>query len=478
MPIEKVVIVGGGVAGWLTALALVRKTRCNITVIDTGGIDDSLGVPMAVETTLPSIVELHDLLGLNDEQVVRETDSSFTLGRALSNWTKAAGAAFHPYGNVGANLGPVGFQHLVARLRADGEAVNLANYSVGALCAQSGRFAPPPADARSVLSTMEYGLHLNVSRYQDHLKRKASAQGVHLATGAFTGLRLDSHGMVMAIDLQAGGTITGDFFIDCSGQTRLLASKMPRYEFEDWSRWLPCGHAHTSVTPCSGPPPLYAHVDAHDTGWQRFASAGTTVEELVVAQAELPDGYAFASGRISKPWAGNCVAIGGAAAIIAPLASTQIHLVGTAIRRLLKLFPHDRTATIESTEYNRQTSEELENARDFAILHYKRNDRVGDAFWDDLRNMSIPERLAHKIALYESCGRVALYDEESFEAWDWIAMFDATGLRPRNYDVMAKGLAKDRIQAHLAQVRDVMLKAAATLPLQHDYLNSLKREAA
>jgi tryptophan 7-halogenase len=477
MPIEKIVIVGGGVAAWLAALALARKTTCTITVLDTGGIDDSLGVPLAVETTLPSISKLHDLLGLDDEQVVRETGSSYALGRALSNWTATAGVAFHPFGEVGASLGPVGFQHLVARLWTEGQSVSFANYSLGALCAQSSRFAPPPADTRSVLSTMEYGLHLNVAEYRDYLKREATALGVVISSGSPTDVTLDDQGIIATLAIDTGEDIAGDLFFDCSGQARLLTSQMPQSGFQSWSEYLPCNHVRTSASPFSASPPLYAHIDAHENGWQRFTSTQTLLEEVVTSQTVVPEGYIFNSGRIEKPWVGNCVAIGGAAAIIDPLASTQLHLVGRAIARLLKLFPHECSAPVEAAEYNRQTIEELENARDFAILHYRCNGRMGDTFWDERRAVAVPERLVHKIALYESCGRVALHDEESFEAWDWISVLDALGIRPRSYDTMANGIPMDRIQAHLAQVRSVMLKALGSLPTHQEYLQSRKAAA-
>jgi tryptophan 7-halogenase len=477
MPIEKIVIVGGGVAAWLAALALARKKTCTITVLDTGGIDDSLGVPLAVETTLPSISKLHELLGLDNEQVVRETGSSYALGRALSNWTATAGVAFHPFGEVGASLGPVGFQHLVARLWTEGQSVSFANHSLAALCAQSGRFAPPPADTRSVLSTMEYGLHLNVAEYRDYVKREATAIGVVTLPGSPADVILDDRGIIATLAIDTGEDIAGDLFLDCSGQARLLSSQMPQSGFQSWSEYLPCNHVRTSASPFGASPPLYAHIDAHENGWQRFTSTQTLLEEVVASQTAAPEGYIFNSGRIEKPWVGNCVAIGGAAAIVDPLASTQLHLVGRAIARLLKLFPHECSAPVEAAEYNRQTIEELENARDFAILHYKCNGRTGDAFWNECRVMAVPERLAHKIALYESCGRIALHDEESFETWDWISVFDALGISPRSYDAMANGIPMDRIQAHLAQVRNVMLKALGSLPTQQEYLQSCKAAA-
>lgn len=473
MPINDIVIMGGGVAGWLTALTLACKTNCAITLVDTGGTDDSLGIPCAIEPTLPSIAALHDLLDLDSVSLAIETGSSFALGRALSNWTKASAVAFHAYGEVGASLGPMGFQHLVARLRHQGQAINFANYSVNALSAQSGRFAPPPANSRSVLSTMAFGLHLNIAEYRTNVQQQATARGVTTHQGCPSNIILDADGLIATIALDNGTSITGDLFIDCSGQSRLLMRCLPPFPYEDWSRWLPCDQARSNLAPAIAPP-LYTHIDAHQMGWHRFTSTQSAVEEVFLSAGQSSDGYMFQSGRLAESWVGNCIAIGGSAAIIDPIASTQMHLATQAICRLLRLFPHDRHGSIERSEFNRQTAEEQENARDFAIFHYKCNARAGDAFWDDCRAMAVPDRLAHKIALYESCGRIALHDEESFEAWDWIAAFDAFGILPRSYDHLANGIAMQRIEAHLAQVRAIMLKAVETMPMQHDFLKTRK----
>jgi tryptophan 7-halogenase len=142
---------------------------------------------------------------------------------------------------------------------------------------------------------------------------------------------------------------------------------------------------------------------------------------------------------------------------------------------LIALFPTERFCRAEHAEYNRQTIEELECARDFAILHYKGNRRAGQPFWDACSAMAVPNRLAHKIALYESCGRNVLHDGETFEAPQWTALFDALGYRPRRYDALANGIARTHIDEHFARIRDVMLKAVAAMPTHADYLRRLNR---
>jgi tryptophan 7-halogenase len=484
MQVEQIVIAGGGVAAWLTAAALARRTRCAIAVVDLGGLDDSLGVPLTVEATLPSTPEMHRELGFDEAQLMRASRGCFALGRALSGWRSGA-PAFHPYGEIGAALGPVAFHHLVHRLRSEGAPINLANYSMAALCAQSSRFSRPSGDPGSVLATLDHGLQLEVKGYRDWLKADAIAHGVNIAQGMHPALELGEDGLIEALVLDGGMRISGDLFIDCSGPAARLISRMPDTAFADWRHWLPCDIALVALASDDLPPLPYTVIEAHPAGWRATTSIQGGMGEVVLcARSEIDrleaEPYSFTAGRQAAPWRGNCLAIGGAAAVFDPIASTQLHLAGKAILRLLALFPHDRNCRIEAREYNRQSGEELDNARDFAVLHYKTNGRLGEPFWDAARALEVPERLAHKIALYQNCARLALYDEESFEASDWIALFDAMAVQPAAYDAMADTIDPARLTDHLAQIRSVMLAEVRRLPSHADYLrnNGLQSERA
>jgi tryptophan 7-halogenase len=475
-PIQSIVIVGGGVAGWLAAAALARRTRCHIQVIEQGGVDDSLGIPMLGEPTLPSTPHYLRQMGFDEGALLRASSGSFSLGRALVGW-RAGGPAFHPYGDTGAPMGPIGFHHLVHRLRAEGESINLANYALSALCAQAGRFARPTAEDASVLSTLDYGLHLDVAELRDAMKADALSRGVTATGGVISSVQLSEEGLIDIVTLHGGEQVSGDLFLDCSGPTASLARRMPGARFEDWSHWLPCDAALVSSAPDERTPLPFVSVEAHPAGWRATTPLQGRSSEVILCRSVSvskfeAEPYRFVQGRSTSPWLGNCLALGGAAAVIDPVASTQLHLTGCALSRLLALFPHDRACRIEAAEYNRQTCDALDNLRDFVILHYKANGRVGDSFWDACRAVQVPKRLAHKILLYESTGRIALHDEESFEAPDWIALFDAMNLQPRSYDAMADAIDPVRIAEHLAQVRDVMLKAVASLPTHADYLRT------
>ncbi len=475
MPVKSIVIVGGGVAAWLTAAALVRRVSVPIRVIEQPGLDDSLGLPLPIEATLPATSEVLAGLGFDENAMWAAGNGCFVLGRALSGWA-GDGVAFHPYGEIGAPIGPVAFQHLVARLRSAGEPVKLANYALAALAAQAGRFARPSSSGQSVLSTIGYGIQIETERLRLALRASALSGGVNAVCGSIVDVKLDTQGLITALLLQDGTEVIGDLFLDCSGPAANLIGQMPGAQFLSWGEWLRCNQVVTAFTPDRNVPPPYVHVAADSQGW-RSASAvqGGFGEAIVYTGAGEPESgtYQFNQGRQAAPWLGNCLAIGGAASVLDPLASTQLHLAAKAIARLLSLFPSARDCQAEAAEYNRQTAAEFDNARDFVIAHYKLNRREGEPFWDQCRAMAVPDRLAHKIALYAGTGRTVLHDEESFEEGDWIAQFDAMGIQPKRYDVMIDALPVAQLSAHLARVREVMLRELGRMPTHGEYLRTM-----
>jgi len=475
-----IVILGEGVAGWAAAAMLagaLPASRYAICLVSTGMPDDSLGPFGPAEATLPSIREFHVRLGLDEEALVREGQAGYALGVAYSGWSSAAPTYFLPFGDVGAPLDTVPFHQLAGRLRAAGGAVRFSDFSVAALAAQMGRFARPLDDPASVLSTYSYGLHLSCGRYVNALRSLALAHGVHQYESPFVVAKLSERGDLAGLRLENGETVPGDLFIDASGPSARLIGTALVTGFKSWRAWLPCDRAVATSSATTVPPAPYSHIEARATGWRRVVPFQDGVGDVLVFCSGFTDaeGTAFESGRRKQAWTRNCIALGAAAATVEPLQSTSIHLVHTALARLLRLFPASREHHAEAAEFNRQTELELDRLRDFLILRYKLNGRRGEPFWDAVREAEIPEPLARKIALFESRGRVPLLDGDTFEEVEWAALLDAHGVRPRRYDPRADAFPPERIQAHFAAVRSIMLKAAAGLPLHGDYLARQKR---
>ena len=465
MPIDRIVVAGGGITGWLAASMLARALdggTTTIAMIEAGAPDDSLGVPTAAETLSPRSVERSAKAGYDENALIRATRGTFALGTALSGW-RVGPPGFIAYGPIGAPMGPVAFHQLAARLRHEGATVNLANFTLAALCAQAGRFTRPIAGDHSVLSTLEYGINVETAGYRDFLRADAQSRGVTSVQGHVASAERNASGLIDALLTTYGERVAGDLFIDALGPTTPLSGA-----FESWSDLFPCRTSQAALHRAGEAPLPFTHVEAGPLGWRRSTPLQGAAAELRVSS----DGDTKI-GRRTAPWQQNAVALGGAAAVIDPVAGTQFDLALSAIDRLIGLLPNDRACAAEAVEYNRQTIEELDGARDAAIMFYKGNGRFGDPMWDTARDMPVPERVAHKIALFKSCGRTALYDGEMLDEAGWVGLFEALGIRARRYDALANGVERSVIDAHFARIREVMLKAVAALPAHGEYLREM-----
>ena len=478
---RRVAILGGGVAGWTAALALARALggTGEVSVIEPAGPDESLGPFGAAEASLPAIVRFHSRLGVDEEGLVREAKASFGVGAVYTGWHEPGQSYMLPFGDIGASFGPVAFHQLVGRSRAEGAAIRLADYSMAALCAQAGRFSHPSADPRSVLSAFEYGLHLDLPRYATILRAMAQAAGAIAQRAQVHEVQRSAAGSIAALHLSSGDTISADLFVDCSGvAARLIGEFEP---FESWDEWLLCDSAVPSTETSLEVPPLFVHSEAQIAGWRRSISTQFARHDLsIFCSAETAEdrtgllpAIRFRNGRRRRAWSGNCVAIGAAAGLLEPIDPMPLHLLHRQVERLVSLLPSTPNGAVEAAEFNRLTAAELERARDAAILRYKTNARVGEAFWDRARAMEVPAELAWKIELYRSRGRLALYDEEVLEEAQWIVAMDEGGVRPHRYDVLADAIDADALSAHFARLRTVMIAELRTLPSHGDYLRHM-----
>ena len=470
--IRSIVILGGGIAGWMSALALSRAlagSGISVALVESGGPDHSIGPFGPAEAALPGFHAFLAGNGINEDALLRAARGSFGLGAAFSGWAGAQANWFLPFGDVGVPIGTVAFPNLVARLRAAGHPVRSADFSLAAVAAAAGRFARPSDDPASVLSSYGYGLHLDKSAFAAVCRGLAAGVTHHQAP--FVQANRAANGHVESLQLEGGARVAGDLFLDCSGPAALLSQD---HGFESWSAWLGCDRAVARAGVQEGVPPPYTHAGAHPAGWLRSVPlAGGPGETLIYSSAHMSekDAAGFGpdpavevhQGRRARAWVGNVVAIGAAAALIEPLYGHNLQLVHNAIRRLIGLFPNKAEGP-EAAEYNRLTAEEADRVRDFVIAHYRTNGRTGEPFWDRARAMAVPDALQYKLDLYASRGRMPMYDEELFDRPEWIAALDGQELHPRRYDAIADTIPEPAIIQHVTRLREMIVDAAKAMP--------------
>ncbi|WP_395337274.1 tryptophan halogenase family protein [Novosphingobium sp. BL-8H] len=484
----RVVILGGGTAGWMAAAGLASQLPTNdytITLIES----DEIGTVGVGEATLPHIKQFNDMLGLDEAEVLRATQATFKLGIEFRDWDRAGSSYIHPFGTFGEPWGGIGFQHHWLRAKALGRDPGpLEAYSFAVMAARANRCAMPDGDPRAIASTFSYAYHFDVTLYAGYLRDWAIGQGVTRIEGRMCAAeRDDDSGDLLALTLASGERVEGDFFLDCSGFRSLLLGGEFGVEWEDWSHWLPCDRAF-AVPSAHGEAFLpYTRATARLAGWtwriplqhrvgNGYVFSSRYIEEDAAREALLtgleaeslaePRLLRFAPGRRRRTWAGNCVAIGLAGGFLEPLESTSIFLIQAAVTDLARLMPrtHDRPDPALAAEFNRLSDLQYARIRDFLILHHTANRRLGEPLWDHVRTMELPETLMHKLALFRRRATLPDYRHGLFSRDSWLSVLVGQGIEPEAFDPLAQTIPPDALTSRLDDLRGRIAAGVAGMP--------------
>ena len=498
-PIERIVIVGGGSAGWMSAAALAQALgrTCAITLVES----EEIGTVGVGEATIPPVRHFNARLGIDEATFLRETGGTFKLGIQFVDWLRRGQSYFHPFGQYGAEFDQVPFYQYWMREHLAGDPTPIDDYSMAWAAARAGKFQHPETDQRKIQSTFDYAYHFDATLYARYLRDYAEARGVVREEGRVVAVGQDGEtGFIEHVQLEDGRTVAGDLFIDCTGFYGLLIEETLKTGYEDWTHWLGCDRAvAVACDPAdAGALSPYTIATAREAGWQwriqlqhrvgngyvyssRHMSAETAERDLLAslegAPRAEPRHLRFTTGRRRKFWNRNCVAIGLSAGFMEPLESTSLHLIQYAIMRLIALFPERDMSPLLAEEYNSLTTAEYERIRDFLILHYKATERDDTAFWRGCAAMEIPERLAYKMAHFRAHGMIVSDERELFHNPSWIAVYLGQGVVPER----APGLAslREAVPAceRMAQVRSAMAEAVEVMPGHARFLEGYCKSA-
>jgi len=488
-PIRKVLIVGGGTAGWMTAAALGKVLKSvQVTLVES----DAIATVGVGEATIPPITTFNQLLGIDEAAFMKATQASFKLAIEFVDWTRPGSRYLHPFGSFGLDIEAIKFHQLWLKARSLGSTQPLDDFNLSATAAKLGRFMLPSKDPGQVLSSLKYAFHFDAGLYARFLRSFAEARGVQRLEGRVVdvGLRGED-GFIRSVTLDDGRELEADLFIDCSGFRGLLIHQALDTPYEDWSHWLPndravampCETAGDGLTP-------YTRAAADTAGWRwRIPLQHRTGNGYVYASAHLSDDAAvarlratldgpprgepnfirFKAGRRREMWVKNCVAIGLASGFLEPLESTSIHMIQSGITKLLALFPDRGFDPVETAEYNRLTILQTELIRDFIILHFKANER-DEPYWQQAREMAIPESLQRKIDLFAARGRLFQSDYDLFAEPSWVAVMLGQNIRPRGYDPLVDSLDAQLVQDQMQRLAALVRQTAEALPSHQAFI--------
>ena len=466
--LKKIVVAGGGTAGWMAASALARFLGPSYAVRLVES--EEIGTVGVGEATIPAIQLFNQSLGIDEDEFVRATQGSFKLGIEFVDWRKPGHRYLHAFGGIGRPLGLLPFHQYWLRHRQEGGTRPLWDFSPTAIAAAQNRFARPQEKPGSIPSGVAYAYHFDAGLYAAFLRKYAEARGVLRTEGRIADVSLHTEtGHIESITLASGEIIEGDLFIDCSGFRGLLIEQALKSGYEDWSNFLPCNRA--VAVPCASVDPLtpYTRSTARDAGWQwriplqhrtgngyvycsDFVSDADATDNLLSTldgePLAEPRQLRFVTGKRRQIWKKNCVALGLSSGFLEPLESTSIHLIQTGIAKLLEFFPSAGFHQPDIDAFNARMDFEFHAIRDFIILHYKATDRPG-AFWKLCREMAIPDSLAEKIELFRSNGRILRFNDELFTELGWLQVMMGQGLAPGGHSPLADLLSADQLQEFL-----------------------------
>ena len=490
--IKRVVIAGGGTAGWMAAAAFAKvivPAGISVTLVES----EAIGTVGVGEATIPPITKFNTMLGINEHEFVKETQATYKLGIEFVDWGGLGERYFHPFGRFGFDLEGVDFHQYWSRLRALGDPHELEQYSLNSRAAYAGKFLRPEPDHGMVIEQLSYAHHFDATLYAAFLRRFAEKRGVKRIEGKIGRIEQDGEsGLITELVLDNENRIEGDLFIDCTGFRGMLIDGVMGSRHLDWSHWLPCNRAVAVACEKHSDPVPYTRSTAREAGWQwriplqhRTGNGHVFCDEYLSAeQAEEillknldgapisdPNHLRFRTGHREHFWSGNCIAIGLASGFLEPLESTSIHLIQTGIAKLIALFPQTTSAQVEQAEYNRLMTDDFVHVRDFLIMHYKATARDDTSFWDYVRNMEIPDSLKGKLALIRSHGRFFKYDAELFDVTSWIAVAQGQGIGPIGFSPIAGGLTDENLRQSLNNMRNAYAKAVEAMPTHQGFID-------
>jgi len=482
--VKRVVIAGGGTAGWTVAAALAQQLGplLDITLVES----DAIGTVGVGESTIPTFRTFHAMIGIDEREFMRSTEASFKLGISFENWDRLGDRYIHPFGDVGKSTWMADFHQMWLLAKARGFGGDIGDYCFEHQAAAAEKFA------LSKTVNINYSYHLDASRYAEYLREKFEAKGIRRVEGKIIGVTQDGQsGHVTALELDNGDRVSGDLFVDCTGFRGLLIEQTLKAGYDDWSHWLKTDSALAVQTEKVGAVPPFTRAISRSAGWQWriplqhrvgnglvFCSEYQAEDE---AREELlnnlegeplfePRLLRYVTGRRRKFWDKNVVAIGLSSGFVEPLESTSIHLIQIGTMRLMQLFPFGGNFEALATRYNNQLILETERIRDFVILHYTLTRRDDTAFWRSCRDMEIPDSLSERIELFRDSGIVFQGPDELFRVASWLFVMLGQGVEPQNYHHMGALLGDERVRKSLESLKGNISGAVANMPSHQAFL--------
>ena len=495
--VRRLLIVGGGSAGWMAAAFLSRALGRTVSIELVESED--IGIVGVGEATIPPIREFNRLAGVDEAQFIRATDATFKVGIQFENWGRPGDRYIHAFGHTAQELDalvPLHHWWLLGRGAGRDDYPRWEEMFLGRIAADENRFAIDRKPGSELSRLLPHAYHFDAFAYSRHLRSLAEGRGVTRTEGRIAHcVRESDSGLLSHVVLEDGRELAADFFVDCSGFRSFVLGETMEEKFCDWSHYLPADravvvqseHGGSSIAP-------YTKAIAHDVGWQWqiplrsrvgnghvYSSAFSSDEEakrrllpsLVGKAKGEPRLLKFRTGRRANPWSGNVLALGLAAGFLEPLESTSIHLVQSGLERFVRLFPTRPDGVEERQHFNRESEREWLQVRDFIIAHYKVTQREDSEFWLHCAQMQVPDSLAEVLALWEEHGSLAIDGGHLFQSTSWTSLLLGQNLFPERPHPLTGRADAQPIAERIDQIAKSLRQSGSRLPEHSKFIEKV-----
>lgn len=425
-PIKTVTIVGGGTAGWLTAMMLrtLSEKSLKVQLIESPNIP-TVGVG---EATVPQMPMTLNMMKIPTREFFRRCNASFKLGVMFKGWnTDPDGKLIdylNPFGRP-VQVGGVDGCYYHQAFGSGGRdfcqtftsALDLVRANKGPFSVEVGKTHP----------RVGYAYHLDAGEFAKMLSEIGVQRGVEHILDDVADVELDERGFVAAVHLKDRGRHPVELVVDCTGFKGLIINKALKEPFVSYSKYLGNDRAMALQIPHPDPNVVASCTasTALGAGWSWrvplfhrigtgyvYSSAHRTDDEardefMAHLGSDAPKGaepriIPMRVGRTRHAWVKNCIAIGLSSGFIEPLESTAIHMIDLGIQRLMSYFPDSDFSDAHRNRYNKTMDMLYNEVLDFICLHYALGNRTDTQYWIDARTeLQVPDRLAENLELWK-----------------------------------------------------------------------------
>ena len=499
--LKKIVIVGGGTAGWMTAMILANaliRNGVEILLVESPVV----GIIGVGEGSTPWLRGFFDSLGIEEAEWMPECNATYKCGITFDKWSTKPGfeSYFHPFASMLDNLTMTQFVHN-AQARVNGADVHAHpnRFFIASRLAEKN-LAPKPN--RNFPFDVWYGYHFDAVLVGQFLHRKALARGVKYQSCHVTHANLNERGEIASIATKEGETIRADIFVDCTGFGGMLIQKALGTPFVSFSNNLFNDSAVAMPTPLGDTIPSQTVSTALKHGWEwkipltnrygngyvyssAFCSADEAERELRerlgLLDSDTPARHLkMKIGRVTKHWNKNCLAVGLSQGFIEPLEATALLFIQRTVDRFVEYLEKGDLSEAAQEKFNQLVNDHFEGTRDYIVTHYKTNSRTDTEYWRaNAENMNLSDSLQQLYATWMagkniSAGVSKQVIGKGYPIFSWYSIMSGMGIFPDQAEL--RPATAEESKYDMAEIDNLLQRSATNFRDQKEVLQAIPKK--